>query len=73
VDRSWHALDSVLPQEEANSEADQEKSGDVVSHTEKIVRSNDRHNQWGHQLQLRACPEKTFLKLLLVSCLPFYE
>lgn len=47
VDRSWHALDSVLPQEEANSEANQEKSGDVVRHTEKIVRSNDHHNQWG--------------------------
>jgi hypothetical protein len=47
ADRSWHALDSVLPQEEANSEANQEKSGDVVSHTEKILRSNDRHNQWG--------------------------
>jgi len=47
VDRSWQALDSVLPQEEANSEANQEKSGDVVSHTEKIVRSNYRHNQWG--------------------------
>ena len=47
VDRSWQALDSVLPQEEANSEANQAKSGDVVSRTEKIVRRKDRHNQWG--------------------------
>ena len=47
MDRSWQALDSVLPQEEANSEANQAKSGDVVSRTEKIVRRKDRHDQWG--------------------------
>jgi hypothetical protein len=47
VDRSWQALDSVLPQEKANSEANQAKSGDVVSRTEKIVSRKDRHDQWG--------------------------
>ncbi len=36
-----------FPQEEANSEANQAKSGDVVNRTEKIVRRKDRHDQRG--------------------------